>query len=257
MSNLTQTQDGVEKPPRENTLPTKEQEVTQPLRPQGERRRRSGDRRRRSPLLAFLFGGVGAALGLSVVILIASAVIALRSGSALFQLARASFGLGASSVSMSEPVVVHRVQQMQRLETVMYTVENVVEGNRDPGLLPKFLTGDRLLMIGYGRVVAGVDFSKVAPKDVSVRGHAVHVAIPAAEVFSATLDNQKTKVYIRDTGLLVPADPQLESDVRREAERQLRQAALKDGILEAASHNARYTLTSFLNGLGFEHVEIR
>ena len=51
--------------------------------------------------------------------------------------------------------------------------------------------------------------------------------------------------------------PNLESDVRREAERQVRQAALDGGILLTAAANARTTLTTFLKGLGFETVQFR
>jgi hypothetical protein len=52
-------------------------------------------------------------------------------------------------------------------------------------------------------------------------------------------------------------DPELESDVRREAERQLTQAALDGGILKTAAANAKTTLTSLLQGLGFEAVSFR
>jgi hypothetical protein len=55
--------------------------------------------------------------------------------------------------------------------------------------------------------------------------------------------------------LLVPVDPNLESQVRLEAERQLQQAALADGVLKTAQQNARSTLTSLLQGLGFNEVE--
>jgi hypothetical protein len=62
-------------------------------------------------------------------------------------------------------------------------------------------------------------------------------------------------VNSRQTGLLVPVDPNLESQVRLEAERQLQQAALADGVLKTAQQNARSTLTSLLQGLGFNEVE--
>jgi hypothetical protein len=64
-------------------------------------------------------------------------------------------------------------------------------------------------------------------------------------------------VYSRDTGLFSSPDPNLESEVREEAERQLQQAALQDGVLKTAEQNARNTLSSMLKGLGFDQVEIR
>jgi len=83
----------------------------------------------------------------------------------------------------------------------------------------------------------------------------VRLRLPAPQVFSTRLDNARTRVYSRQTGLLVPVDPNLETQVRQEAERQLQQAALADGVLKTALQNARTTLTSLLQGLGFAVVE--
>jgi len=43
-----------------------------------------------------------------------------------------------------------------------------------------------------------------------------------------------TRVYWRQTGLFSSVDPNLESEVPREAERQVHQAALDGGILRVA-----------------------
>src|ERR1700746_590082 len=164
--------------------------------------------------------------------------------------------LGRSTrVDVSQPTVVNKIQQLQRLETVVYTMDKVVSGERESAILPDFLAGDKLLMIVHGEVVAGVDFSGLKSGDVSVSGKNVRLRLPAAEVFTTRLDNGRTRVYSRQTGLLVPVDPNLETQVRQEGERQMLQAALADGILKTAQQNARTTLTSLLQGLGFVSVE--
>jgi hypothetical protein len=63
-------------------------------------------------------------------------------------------------------------------------------------------------------------------------------------------------VYARTTGLLVQADQNLESDTRAKAQQQLQQAALADGILDAARKNARATVTALLYSLGFQRVDV-
>ncbi|MGC2194876.1 MAG: DUF4230 domain-containing protein [Terriglobales bacterium] len=164
--------------------------------------------------------------------------------------------LGRSTeLDVSQPTVVNKIQQLQRLETVVYTMDKVVSGEKENAILPDFLTGDRLLMLVHGDVVAGVDFSGLKSGDVAVDGKQVRLHLPEAQLFSTRLDNTRTRVYSRQTGLLVPVDPNLESQVRQEGERQLQQAALLDGILKTANVNARATLTSLLQGLGFERVE--
>src|ERR1700689_2188040 len=159
------------------------------------------------------------------------------------------------NIDVSQPPVVDRIQRLQRLETVVYTMDKVVTGEKESSILPDFLAGDRLLMLVHGEVVAGIDFSNLKPEDVMVQGKRIHLRLPAAQVFSTRLDSNKTRVYSRQTGLLVTSDPNLETQVRQEAERQLQEAALSDGILKNAQQNGVSTLASLLQGLGFEKVD--
>ena len=59
--------------------------------------------------------------------------------------------------------MVDRIQRLQRLETVVYTMDKLVTGAKENPILPDFLTGDRLLMMVHGKVVAGIDFSNLKP----------------------------------------------------------------------------------------------
>jgi hypothetical protein len=159
------------------------------------------------------------------------------------------------SIDVSQSTVVDRIQRLQRLETVVYAMDKVVTGAKENSILPDFLAGDRLLMLVHGEVVAGIDFSELKPGDVTVNGRQVRLHLPVSQVFSVRLDSAKTRVYSRQTGLLVPTDPNLETQVRQEAERELQDSALADGILRTAQQNATSTLTSLLQGLGFEKIE--
>jgi Protein of unknown function (DUF4230) len=159
------------------------------------------------------------------------------------------------TIDVSQPTVVNRIQRLQRLETVVYTMDKVVTGAKENPLLPDFLTGDRLLLLVHGEVIAGIDFSNLKPDDVKVDGKEIRLHLPPAQIFTVRLDSNRTRVYSRQTGLLVPTDPNLETQVRQEAERQLHEAALADGILRNAQENAESTITSLLQGLQFEKIE--
>jgi hypothetical protein len=158
------------------------------------------------------------------------------------------------SIDVSRPTVVDRIQRLQRLETVVYTMDKLVTGARENPIFPDFLAGDRLLMMVHGEVVAGIDFSSLKLGDVRVDGKQIHLHLPVSQVFRTRIDSAKTRVYSRQTGLLVPTDPNLETQVRQEAERQLQEAALADGILGTAQQNAASTISSLLQGLGFEKI---
>lgn len=164
---------------------------------------------------------------------------------------------GGPSIDVSRVTVVRQIQQLARLETVLFGMDKIVAGGEENKYLPQFLVGDRLLLLAYGEVTAGVDLARLDEAQVDVTPGAVRITLPEAEIFTVRVDNERTRVFSRQTGLFTRVDPQLESEVRREAERQMRQAAIDNGILHAAADNARHTLRAFVKGLGVGEVEIR
>src|SRR5271168_1521003 len=198
---------------------------------------------------------MGILLGALLALLVVGTAVWASTGVGLLRL-MGIFRGGATVINVNQPTVVRQIQQLQRLETVVYTMDKIISGEHNNPYLPKFLIGDRLLLVVHGEVVAGVDLGKVQPGDVTVPGRSITLRVPAAEVFTTRIDNAKTRVYSRDTGLFSSPDPNLESQVREEAERQLQQAALQDGILKKASDNARSTISGMLQGFGFREVEV-
>jgi hypothetical protein len=179
--------------------------------------------------------------------------VLLASGIGLWRWTEAFRG-SRSIIHADQPTVVRQIQQLQRLETVRYSMEKIISGEHDSPYFPKFLVSDRLLLVVHGEVIAGVDLTKIGPSDVNVHGNRVTIRLPKSEILVVRLDNSKTRVYSRDTGLFSAPDPNLESEVREEAERQLQQAALQDGALQSAEENARTALAAILKGLGFEQI---
>ncbi len=199
---------------------------------------------------------LGALLGSVLTVILMGALVWLSTGLGLLHL----LGMlreGKTQINVDQPTVVHQIQQLQRLETVSYTMDKIISGEHGNAYLPKFLAGDRLLLVVHGEVVGGINLAGLQPGDVSIQGQNVSIHLPAAEVLSTRIDNTRTRVYSRDTGLFSSPDPNLESEVREEAEHQLLQAALQDGILKLAGDNARNTIAGMLKGFGFHEVEIR
>lgn len=154
-----------------------------------------------------------------------------------------------------DPVtIIREVRSLARLETIQYTVEKVITAETRQGLFG-FLFGDRLLLVAHGTVIAGVDLGQLGPHDVWLDDQGrVYLKLPPAEVFVATLDNETTYVYDRDTGLLTGGNIALEAEARQAAEEEIHSAALEDGILEQAQFNAENFLFRFLRSLNFEDV---
>jgi hypothetical protein len=153
----------------------------------------------------------------------------------------------------SSASVIHSVQSLSRLETVTYSIEKVITAESGQGPLG-FLFGDKLLLVAHGDIIAGVDLSKLSTDDVvAQQDGTVFMRLPQAEIFVAALDNSRTHVYDRKTGV-AGLNTQLETSARLEAERLILQAALEDGVERKAQENARSVMQSFLFGLGFTNV---
>jgi hypothetical protein len=152
--------------------------------------------------------------------------------------------------------VVRQIQSLARLETAQYTLEKVIAAETGQGALGA-LFGDKLLFVAHGEVIAGVDLSQLQPNDVTVSPDGrVTIILPAAEVFVSSLNNEKSYVYDRQTGLFTKGDINLESVARQAAEDQLRQGALEDGILNLAQANANNVIDRLLRTLNFTEVYI-
>ena len=199
---------------------------------------------------------LGILLGAVLTVVLAGALLWLTAGIGLLDLMGILRG-GRTQINVGQPTVVRQIQQLQRLETVSYTMDKIISGEHANAYLPKFLAGDRLLLVVHGEVVGGINLTGLQPGDVMIQGQKVSIHLPAAEIFSTRIDNARTKVYSRDTGIFSSPDPNLESEVRVEAERQLQQDALQDGILKKAADNAQSTISGMLKGFGFHEVEIR
>jgi hypothetical protein len=195
---------------------------------------------------------VGLLLGFAALAFLAHAA---RSGS-WYRLAAFIAGRN-TTIDGSSPSVVEKIRQLSRLETVVYSLDKIVGGERQSAYLPDFLVGDKLLLVAHGEVIAGVDLGQLGQGDVTVKGDAVQVRLPAAQVLTTRIDNASTRIYSRTTGLLVAADPNLESQVRQAAEQQITEAALSDGILDKARQNARASVAALLYGLGFHSVSVQ
>jgi hypothetical protein len=155
---------------------------------------------------------------------------------------------------LPDPItVVHEVKSLARLETIQYSVEKIVTAETGQAFL-SVLFGDRLLFVAHGVVIAGVDLTHFSADDIYVEDGILFVQLPEAEIFVATLDNEKSYIYDRQIGFLRKGDVELESAARNVAEVEIGKAALSDGILVQAERNAEDFLSRLFTQLGFPDV---
>jgi hypothetical protein len=162
--------------------------------------------------------------------------------------------LNPTPTIIPDPVTyINEVRALARLETIQYSVEKVITAETGQGTFD-FLFGDRMLFVAHGVVIAGIDMEKIGPDQLRLENGVLYVTLPPAEIFVATLDNQKSYVYNRETGFLNKGVQDLETLARQSAEDEIRKAALDDGILQQAQTNAENYLFRFFQSLGYDKV---
>lgn len=159
-------------------------------------------------------------------------------------------------VDKSHTAVVHEIVQLNRLESAQFTIEKVIDAQTSGGAFRQFLFGDQILLIAHGEVIAGVDLSQINDSDVRIDEERLYIKLPAPEIFLVRIDNEKTQVYDRRSGILTRGNKDLESEARKEAEIEIRSAACESGILDEARTNASRDIEVLLSAFQFREVVV-
>jgi hypothetical protein len=153
-----------------------------------------------------------------------------------------------------DPVThINEIRALARIETIQYTVEQVVTAEVNQGTL-SFAFGSKILIQIHGVVVAGIDMEKMRPEDMQLQGDVLYVKLPPAEILTVTLDENKTEVYTIQDGIFAELDPNLVLDTLSSGKDKITSAALEDGILTQAQRNGETFLQRFFMALGYKNV---
>ena len=161
---------------------------------------------------------------------------------------------------LNTATLIVQVQSLSQLVTVKYVVEKVVVMEDPPkSMLSQLLPGgeSRIIMVAHGIVKAGVDLGKLKQDQVTIRDKKIILKLPESVITDVYLDDQKTQVVERTTGLLRQFDKNLEQEARRLAVDDIKRAARVNGILKEADERARLQLRNLFLQLGFTEVEFR
>ena len=170
--------------------------------------------------------------------------------------------------------IYERLKDLSRLSTVEYKLSTVVKV-----VNPRGIRGDEVLVYGVcGRVVAGIDLSKLEQEDVKTNGPNVHITLPQAEIFTLDLilendmryvppyeleDKDRTvemhsaceEAYSWTVPFPLSRTPELVTDAQEEALKAFKETAERNNILAEAHTNAGTLLRGFLTKIGYETVE--
>jgi hypothetical protein len=153
-------------------------------------------------------------------------------------------------------VVVEGIQDLNQLATVRWK-ESVIITRKSGGTeLEQLVAGEEVTVVATGYVEAGVNLATLGQDDVRVNGETVTIRLPEPEILAVSLDEEESRVYDRDFGLLnIHPDDALVEEARDAAVDEIEEAAHEDDILNQAEQNAEDSIRAFVTSLGFERVE--
>jgi hypothetical protein len=194
------------------------------------------------------------------VLLGALAIVLVFIAAAAWFIARRVEQAAVRAVTRNEETVdlgslVTRIRDLNRLETASMRVVSVSTIRQTYDLIPNALAGDELTLYSAGDVIAGVDLSLLKPADVyRAADGTVVVHLPPPQVLISRIDNRATHVVDRRTGVFRRADISMEGRARQYAEQNIRNEALRKGILPLAQQNAEAHIAGLLHTLGAPKV---
>jgi hypothetical protein len=151
--------------------------------------------------------------------------------------------------------LVTRIRDLNRLETAAMRVVSVSTIRQTYDLIPNALAGDELTLYSAGDVIAGVDLGLLKTNDVYREPDGtVVVHLPPPQILVSRIDNRATHVIDRRTGVFRRADVGMEGRARQYAEQNIRNEALRKGILPLAEKNAEARIAGLLHTLGAAKV---
>lgn len=148
-------------------------------------------------------------------------------------------------------------KELGYLTTVQYTLQTVVEVEREKVIIGPISSKDKVLLLAVGNVQAGIDVSHLSENNVTINGTSARLTLPRAQITSVELLPNETKIYDSNRGWFQSDYAGIEVEALNEARRQLEGWAInRVDIYDQAETLARLQLTDFLRQLGFEEIDI-
>lgn len=152
-------------------------------------------------------------------------------------------------------IILNKIVYIQELALVKYNYSGVIAFKDFKKILninvP--LTEKYFLLKYNGFINAGVDFSRIK---VDVSGEHVRVSMPKAKILNTTIDENSVKIYDESENAFNPIKISDYNSSLVEEKGKMTQDAISQGILKEANEKAKLAITSLLNSLGFNDIEV-
>lgn len=160
------------------------------------------------------------------------------------------------------PLVIKEVNALAQLITITAYNEVVIEqtikgvpvfsGPLVPSLPGIKFPDKKIILIGKGKILAGVELSKLSDKDIFVKGDSVAIHLPKALLLQVILNPSDFETF-EETGTWT--DDEVRA-VKQKLKDKLIITVLRQNIIQKAGDKAKLIMENFLQNSGFKKVTV-
>lgn len=160
------------------------------------------------------------------------------------------------------PVIIKEINTLSQLITITYADEVVMDKIKTGNSLPSLMTGElgmilvpsaeRLVIIGRGKVIAGIDLKRLRQTDVNNVGDSIHLNLPGAQILNTIVNPSGFETFDEKGDWTEVEVTALKVEIKNEITRR----ALQQNILQQARERSKNIIETFLKSTGFKKVDI-
>ena len=152
---------------------------------------------------------------------------------------------------INNTVVLNKIESLGKLELVKYNFKEITELEE---LSKKYLNifqlgpDSKIALISEGQAVGCIDLQKMSTNDIRLEKDTIYLTLPSPELCYYKLDLNKSRIYSLQTNPLKDERSFIDKAYKN-AENEIKEAALNSGILIQTTENAKRMLKPFLENV--------
>ncbi len=152
--------------------------------------------------------------------------------------------------------ILESVESLGKLELVKYNFKEITElTERNRSYLGIFKVPDsKTVLITNGQAVGCLDLRKLSQEDIILEEDTLFIRLPMPELCYYKLDLNSSRIYSVEKTVYYKDDKMLIEKAYKMAENQIKEAALRSGILDQTSENAEIILKPLLEQVSGKKV---
>ena len=160
---------------------------------------------------------------------------------------------------VNRTAVLQEIESLGKLELVKYNFKEITELTELSETyfnLFKIGPDQKIALISTGQAVGCIDLTRLEERDIRDENDTIYIKLPQPEICYYKLDMDKTRIYSLQTNPMKD-EKKFIQEAYKQAEAEIREAAIKSGILSQTRQNALVILKPMLEKISGKPVVLQ